>query len=171
MDGWLRDGEAVVVNVDSSRRFLDGHLPGAAWALRTDLSRAGWPGLSRAEGRLSRAEGPGLSRAEGPGLSRPGRLVLTSADGTLARFAAADVPARPGIRVLALAGGTAGWARSGRPLQSGPGEMLSPQIDVYRRPYEGTGVDPAGMQAYLDWEYGLVAQLERDGTHGFTVLT
>ncbi len=49
--------------------------------------------------------------------------------------------------------------------------MLSPQIDVYRRPYEGTGVDPEAMQAYLDWKYGLVAQLERDGTHGFTVLT
>jgi len=26
------------------------------------------------------------------------------------------------------------------------------------------------MQAYLDWEYGLVAQLERDGTHGFFVI-
>jgi hypothetical protein len=26
------------------------------------------------------------------------------------------------------------------------------------------------MQAYLDWEYGLVAQLERDGTHGFYVI-
>jgi hypothetical protein len=26
------------------------------------------------------------------------------------------------------------------------------------------------MRAYLDWEYRLVAQLERDGTHGFTVL-
>ncbi|CKV18274.1 Predicted metal-dependent enzyme of the double-stranded beta helix superfamily [Mycobacterium tuberculosis] len=26
------------------------------------------------------------------------------------------------------------------------------------------------MQAYLDWEYGLVAQLERDGTHHFSVL-
>jgi len=26
------------------------------------------------------------------------------------------------------------------------------------------------MQAYLDWEYGLVAQLDRDGTHGFRVL-
>ena len=49
--------------------------------------------------------------------------------------------------------------------------MLSPQVDVYRRPYEGTGVDPGAMQAYLDWEYGLVAQLERDGTHGFAVLT
>jgi hypothetical protein len=49
--------------------------------------------------------------------------------------------------------------------------MLSPPVDVYRRPYEGTGVDPGAMQAYLDWEHGLVAQLERDGTHGFTVLT
>jgi hypothetical protein len=26
------------------------------------------------------------------------------------------------------------------------------------------------MQAYLDWEFGLVAQLARDGTHGFRVL-
>lgn len=49
--------------------------------------------------------------------------------------------------------------------------MLSPPVDVYRRPYEGTGVDAGAMQAYLEWEYGLVAQLERDGTHGFTVLT
>ena len=56
-------------------------------------------------------------------------------------------------------------------LESGQGELLSPALDVYRRPYEGTGIDPAVMQAYLDWEYGLVAQLERDGTHGFWVLT
>ena len=73
--------------------------------------------------------------------------------------------------MLALAGGTQGWARSRRPLESGQGEMLSPALDVYRRPYEGTGIDPAVMQAYLDWEYGLVGQLERDRTHGFWVLT
>jgi rhodanese-related sulfurtransferase len=149
VESWLRDGEAAVVDVDSSRRFLAGHVPGAAWALRGDLSRAGLPG----------------------GSGHPGRLVVASSDGMLARFAAAEVAAGPGTRVLVLAGGTAGWAASGRPLQSGLGEMLSAQIDVYRRPYEGTGVDPAAMQAYLDWEYGLVAQLERDGTHGFTVLT
>ena len=94
--------------------------------------------------------------------------MLTSTDGTLAAFAAADLPPR---RAAALAGGTARWARSGRPLEAGPGEMLSRPADVYRRPYEGTGVDPAAMQAYLDWEYGLVAQLEQDGTHGFSVLT
>ena len=40
----------------------------------------------------------------------------------------------------------------------------------YKRPYEGTDNKAAAMQAYLDWEYGLVAQLERDGTHGFYVI-
>jgi len=37
----------------------------------------------------------------------------------------------------------------------------------YKRPYEGTDNAAAAMQAYLDWEYGLVEQLRRDGTHGF----
>jgi rhodanese-related sulfurtransferase len=146
---WLRAGHAAVVDVDTSRRFLAGHIPAAAWALRADLSR---PEL--------------LDR-----LGRPDRLVLTSSDGYLAAWAAADLntPAAP-TRVLALDGGTDGWARSGRPMESGPGAMLSPALDVYRRPYEGTDIDPAVMQAYLDWEYGLVGQLERDGTHGFRVL-
>jgi hypothetical protein len=40
----------------------------------------------------------------------------------------------------------------------------------YRRPYEGTDVQASAMQAYLDWEYGLVEQLRRDGTHGFFVI-
>ncbi len=40
----------------------------------------------------------------------------------------------------------------------------------YRRPYEGTDVDRGAMQAYLDWEYGLVEQLRRDATHGFFVI-
>ena len=104
-------------------------------------------------------------------MTGPTGLVLTSADGVLAAFAAAGLPPRARAAVVVLDGGTAAWAGSGRPLSAGPGEMLSPPADVYRRPYEGTGVDPAVMQAYLDWEHGLVAQLERDGTHGFTVLT
>ena len=40
----------------------------------------------------------------------------------------------------------------------------------YKRPYEGTDNAAAAMQAYLDWEFGLVEQLRRDGTHGFTVI-
>jgi hypothetical protein len=40
----------------------------------------------------------------------------------------------------------------------------------YRRPYEGTDVNTSAMQAYLDWEYGLVDQLRCDATHGFFVI-
>lgn len=49
-------------------------------------------------------------------------------------------------------------------------EPVPPSPHRYRRPYEGTDNPHEAMQAYLDWEYGLVAQLARDGTHGFKVL-
>ena len=49
-------------------------------------------------------------------------------------------------------------------------QPATPATGRYRRPYEGTDAPPTAMQAYLDWEIGLVAQLEPDGTHGFRVL-
>ena len=48
--------------------------------------------------------------------------------------------------------------------------MLSTRRDRYRRPYEGTDAPREAMQAYLDWEFGLVEQLRRDGTSGFRVI-
>jgi hypothetical protein len=57
-------------------------------------------------------------------------------------------------------------------LQAGPPHVL-PKVDPahrYVRPYEGTDAVREKMQAYLDWEYGLVEQLARDGTHGFFVI-
>ena len=59
-----------------------------------------------------------------------------------------------------------------RALEVGP-PLVLPKPDPsrrYRRPYEGTDVDTGAMQAYLDWEYGLVEQLRRDATHGFSVI-
>lgn len=158
MQDWLDGAGAIVIDVDTSPGFRAGHVPGAAWALRTDLRTLPWPQIA---GQL--------------GQPAATRLVLTSADGTLAAFAAAaDLPWRgdpAGPAVFALAGGTSGWAESGRPMSTGQGPALSRADDVYRRPYEGASVSPEAMQDYLDWEYGLVAQLERDGTHGFSVLS
>jgi hypothetical protein len=57
-------------------------------------------------------------------------------------------------------------------LEVGP-PLVIPKPDAshrYRRPYEGTDVNEGAMQAYLDWEYGLVEQLRRDGSHGFFVI-
>ena len=59
-----------------------------------------------------------------------------------------------------------------RALEVGPPEVLPKPNSShrYRRPYEGTDVSTGAMQAYLDWEYGLVDQLRRDATHGFFVI-
>jgi hypothetical protein len=50
-----------------------------------------------------------------------------------------------------------------------PPVVLPPRTNRYKRPYEGIDSPRSAIQAYLDWESGLVAQLERDGTHGFRV--
>ena len=59
---------------------------------------------------------------------------------------------------------------AGLPQTAVAAGLLSLPTQRYRRPYEGTDAPAAAMQAYLDWEYGLVAQLGRDATHGFRVL-
>jgi 3-mercaptopyruvate sulfurtransferase SseA len=69
-----------------------------------------------------------------------------------------------------LEGGTAAWIAAGYPLETGLTRAANPPTDVYRRPYEGADHAPEAKQAYLDWEFGLVDQLERDGTHGFFVI-
>ena len=68
--------------------------------------------------------------------------------------------AQMGWEVLVLEGGYDGKLEIGPPL-------VIPKPDPshrYRRPYEGTDVKESAMQAYLDWEYGLVEQLRRDAT-------
>jgi 3-mercaptopyruvate sulfurtransferase SseA len=150
---WLDLEAALVIDLDPSPRYFAGHVPGAWWASRTELIR------------------PGVA----DGLPRTDRLIVTSADGWAAALGAADLAGAtdPGGRrsIAVLAGGTNAWIASGRPLESGATRTVSTPQDVYRRPYEGIEVDPATMKAYLEWEYGLVAQLERDGSHGFTVIT
>jgi rhodanese-related sulfurtransferase len=74
--------------------------------------------------------------------------------------------AQMGWEAYVLDGGHDGALEVGPPLVI-PGPDRSQR---YRRPYEGTGVDARAMQAYLDWEYGLVDQLRRAATHGFFVI-
>ena len=75
-----------------------------------------------------------------------------------------------GAEVFVLKGGTIAWIAAELPLEHGETRLASPRTDRYRRPYEGTDSPREAMQGYLDWEFGLVEQLERDGTHGFRVI-
>ena len=66
-------------------------------------------------------------------------------------------------------GGTNAWVAGGLPFAI-DAQLASPALDCYCRPYEGTDNSLQAMQAYLDWDFGLVEQLERDGTHHFRVI-
>lgn len=96
---------------------------------------------------------------------RGARILLTDDKGVRADMTASWL-AQMGWEVYVLEGGYDGA------LEIGPPRVL-PKPDPahrYRRPYEGTDVAEGAMQAYLNWEYGLVEQLRRDGTHGFYVI-
>ena len=91
-------------------------------------------------------------------------------DGVLAAYAHAEIAASLNAPVSVLSGGTQAWKVAGQPLEKGATALLSEPIDRYKRPYEGTDAPREAMQAYLDWEFGLVAQLGVDGTHHFNVV-
>ncbi|MGY6253938.1 rhodanese-related sulfurtransferase [Paraburkholderia caledonica] len=142
----LQSPGTVVLDVTSSANYVKRHIPGAWFAIRSDLERA--------VHKLPDAQ----------------RYVLTCGSSLLARFAAPELAALTGKPVQVLTGGTAAWIEAGLPVESGETRLASPRIDRYRRPYEGTDNAREAMNAYLEWEYGLVAQLARDGTHGFHVI-
>lgn len=96
---------------------------------------------------------------------RGARIVLTDDRGVRADMTASWL-AQMGWETFVLDGGYQGALEVGPPLA-----LAKPDPSHrYRRPYEGTDVQASAMQAYLDWEYGLVDQLRRDGTHGFFVI-
>ncbi|MEW9552283.1 rhodanese-like domain-containing protein [Nonomuraea sp. NPDC050783] len=144
---WLEAGRprTAVIDVAPSRDYAAGHVPGAWYAVRARLAAA--------LGTIGPAD----------------RYVVTSPTGVLARFAAADLRGLTPAPVSVLDGGTAAW-HAVAPLESHPARYAVEAVDRYRRPYEGTDNARTAMEAYLAWEFGLVEQLERDGTHHFRVL-
>ena len=144
---WLKnDSGTIFIDLSTHANYVKGHIPGGWFALRSQFANA-------------------LHR-----LPKADRYVLTSTTGELAIFAAPEIQALMKTEVVVLSGGNAAWTKADLPLETGAAHLASPPLDRYKRPYEGTNVDPAAMQAYLDWEFGLVEQLGKDGTHHFWVL-
>ncbi|KAJ5757382.1 uncharacterized protein N7511_006076 [Penicillium nucicola] len=138
---------ATVVDLARSPSYRKGHIPGAWYA-----------------------SGPELRR-DLKTIKEVGPIILTSPDGIVAAMNCKE--AREwlplGEQFMYLEGGTDAWVAADLPLEI-ESRWLSEPIDVYKRPYEGTGNARENMQGYLDWEYGLVAQLANDGVANFRVV-
>ncbi|MCC8391064.1 rhodanese homology domain-containing protein [Paraburkholderia sp. MMS20-SJTR3] len=136
----------VVLDFASSTSYLKRHVPGAWFVIRSQLDAA--------------------LRT----LPDAKRYVVTGCGAILARFVAPELAAASGRPVQVLRGGTRAWIDAGLPVEAGGTRFASPRIDRYQRPYEGTDNAREAISAYLEWEQGLLAQLARDGTHGFRVI-
>ena len=99
-------------------------------------------------------------------------VLITSPDGLLARLVAAQLAQSLGRDVSAIAGGTAAWAAAGLPTASGDAGVLTGDDDHWYSPYahKDLAARDAGFRAYLSWELGLVAQLEREGNVGIRLM-
>jgi rhodanese-related sulfurtransferase len=99
-------------------------------------------------------------------LSGRGRIVLTSADGTLAKLAANELGQLTDHAVTALDGGTDAWVGAGFTYDETP-----PQIAI--TPTDSLPAAPtleqsrAAFAKYVQWGDEITAQLERDGIVAF----
>ena len=144
---WLKsDSNTIAVDFSTHANYVKGHIPGGWYALRSQLAEA-------------------IRQ-----IPRVDRYVLTSSPSELSMFVAQEFQSLTQAEVLVLKGGNAAWTNAGLEFEKGASHLASPPLDRYKRPYEGTSVDHSAMQAYLDWEFGLVEQLGKDGTHHFWVL-
>ncbi|KQP13603.1 rhodanese-like domain-containing protein [Pseudorhodoferax sp. Leaf267] len=144
----LAAGQAVVFDVERRAAFEKRHIAGARFSVPDRL-----PAFV--------AELP-VAQA----------VLVTSPDGVLARTVAAELAARTGRDVRALTGGTAAWAAAGLPVEQGGEGVLTGDDDHWYSPYHHADLAQrdAGFQQYLDWELGLVGQLEREGATGIRLL-
>ena len=143
----LTEETAQVIDLDWSREYIKGHIPGAWFATRARLRNA----LNQ------------LSPGE--------PVVLTSPDGVLAELAAADLEDVISAPIQVLAGGTQAWLQAGFGLEQGPTRLADEVDDVRLRAREESGDREAAMRAYLTWEIELVNQMATDDDQRFQVMT
>jgi hypothetical protein len=140
----LHDPGSAVIDLSTSLRFRDRHIPGAWWAVRARLEQA--------RAKLSDAQA----------------LVLTSEDGVLAHLAAPEASALwPNAQVRVLDGGNAAWFAGGGETESGIANATTALDDVWYKPYEQPHAYEEHARAYLTWEVALVDQIRRDPTIRF----
>jgi len=168
----LREPNVLVLDLSTSLRFRDRHVPGAWWAVRSRLAEARDLLAKSGHAPATRVARDASARSGGsaaPG-SGPGTIVLASEDGLIARLAAPEAAALwPDADVRVMDGGNAAWIAAGLPTESGIERATTSIDDVWYKPYDHRSAAEYEKRAreYLDWEVALVDQIRRDPTIRF----
>ena len=136
-------GGVTVLDLATSLKFRERHIPGAWWVVRARLDQA---------------------RAK---LDDARTLVLTSDDSTLAHLAAPEAAALwPDAEVSVLEGGNTAWFATQLPVETGIQNSTTSADDVWYKPYDHDHAQgyEKHARAYLSWEVALVEQIKRDPT-------
>jgi rhodanese-related sulfurtransferase len=141
----LEAGTVTLIDLEYSKHYRNGHIPGAWFATRTQLGAA--------IEKLPLADS----------------IVLTSLHGDLARIAAAELIRTAAHPVHALEGGTRAWTLAGYPLAKEADRMADAPDDVWLPARERGGDRESAMRAYLAWEIDLVNQMVTDDDQRFKV--
>jgi rhodanese-related sulfurtransferase len=140
----LGRAEVHVADLAYSQRYAEGHIPGAWHVVRSRL-RENLKVMADAK-----------------------RLVFTSSDGVLARFAAKDAMRLTSAPIEVLEGGTAAWTAAGYPLESGTARFTGPTDDMTYKALDRKKEDvEAAIREYLRWEVDLLNSTETDPDFGF----
>ena len=132
----LDAGTCTVFDLGPSMRFRKAHVPGSRWSIRPRLAAA-------------------AKSANEP-------IVLVADDADIARLAATDL-IEAGLKdVRLLAGGLAAWTRAGLGSNASPDTPPDAEcIDYLFFVHDRHAGNRAAMKRYLDWETGLIAQLDQ----------
>lgn len=134
-------GELAVIDLSTSLKFRDRHIPGGWWAVRARLDEA--------HKRIPDARA----------------IVLTSEDGALAHLAAPEAAVLwPGVELRVLEGGNAAWFAAKLATESGIANATTSLDDLWYKPYDHEHASDYEKHAreYLSWEVALVDQIKRE---------
>lgn len=140
-----QDGVARIIDLRASQDFRDGHVPGSIWSIRPRLPMLG--------------------------LRRQDRVVLVADHPQLAAWAALDLREQGVADLRCLAGGVKAWRDAGLPLRATPDEPADAQrIDFMFFTHSRHSGDKQASRQYIEWELGLLEQIDAAERAGFKPL-
>lgn len=124
----------VIIDVGSSMRFRQRHIPGSRWSIRPRLTAD-----------LQAIEAPIVLVADEPGVAACAAIELNRLDAP----------------VSILAGGLQAWLDAGLPVQSSPQSPADSEcIDYLFFVHDRHSGNKAAARQYLEWEINLISQLD-----------